>query len=156
MLRDAYGPGLRFGGMLGVRIGGHLSLNGELTYDVSNVSGPVTLEERFIRASVSPMIHLDAHGMELAVGPKIGRYSRSSRYNNGNANIDRTDSGYSTGLNAGAFVPVSPQMAIGFLLSFDVMWSLPNCAWIGINFLVQCNSGTNTAKVLGLTGALLF
>jgi hypothetical protein len=143
--------------MLGVRIGDHLSLNGELTYDVSNVSGPVTLEqERFLRASVSPLIHVDARGMELGIGPKVGLYSRSSRYDAGGADLELTDSGYSTGINAGAFVPMSPQVSIGLLLSFEVMWARPTCFADSLLVEQQCGSTTDAGKLLGLTGALLF
>ncbi len=156
--RDAYGPGLRFGGLLGVRVGDRLSVNGELTYDVSNVSGPITLEqERFFRGSVSPLVHVDARGLELGIGPKVGIYSRRSRYDAGGADLEITGSGYSTGINAGAFVPVSPQVSIGVLLSFEVMWARPDCYATAFGSPVQpCGSTTDVGKLLGLTGGLLF
>jgi hypothetical protein len=156
--RDAYGPGLRFGGLLGVRVGDRLSVNGELTYDVSNVSGPITLEqERFFRGSVSPLVHVDARGLELNIGPKVGLYSRRSRYDAGGADLEVTGSGYTTGLNAGAFVPVSPQVSLGLLLSFEVMWARPDCFADAFGSPVQpCGSTTDVGKLLGLTGGLLF
>ena len=144
--------------MLGARLGDRFSLNGELTYDVSNVSGPVTLEqERFLRASVSPLIHADARGMELGIGPKVGLYSRRSRYDAGGADLEVTDSGYSTGVNAGAFVPVSAQVSLGLLLSFEVMWARPTCFATAFGSPVQpCGGTTDVGKLFGLAGGLLF
>jgi hypothetical protein len=153
----AYSPGLRIGGLFGVRLGDRLSLGGEVTFDRSNVSGPAGSPQTwFFRTSVSPLIHLPAGSLEVALGPKLGIYTFTWRYNVAGASVETRDTGYSTGINAGAFTALSPQTSIGLLLSFDVMWSRPTCILdVGVH-LQKCGDTTDVAKVLGLTGGVLF
>ncbi len=148
------------GGLFGIRASDRLSLNVELTLDRSNLNGPIPIRQQwFFRTSLSPLIHLPAGAFATAVGPRVGLYSGRSDYDVGTANVELKDSGFSTGINAGAFLPLSAQAAIGLLLSFDVMWGRRTCVPIGTfqsSATQQCGPTTDIGKVLGLAAGLLF
>jgi hypothetical protein len=151
----AYGPGLRIGSFFGGRLGELLSMNGELTVDRAKINSPIDLQQWFFRVSFSPLVHLPAGLLEVGLGPKVGIYSVSTNYPDTGTTIPTASSGYSTGLNAGVFAPLSPSAAIGGLLSFDLMWSKRTCA-LGLGGTAQCGPTTDVGKVLGLTGGALF
>jgi len=148
------------GGLFGIRLSDRLSLNAEVTLDRSNLNGPIPIRQQwFFRTSLSPLIHLPAGAFATAIGPRVGLYSVSSDYDIGTANVEARDSGFSTGLNAGAFLPLSAQAAIGLLLSFDVMWGRRTCIATGAfqsGAIQQCGPTTDIGKVLGLAAGLLF
>jgi hypothetical protein len=152
---SAYGPGLRIGSLFGGRIGELFSINGELTLDRANVDSVVNIRQWFYRTSLSPLIHLPAGPVEVSLGPKLGIYSVSTNYSDTGATIESASSGYTTGLNAGVFAPLSPRTSIGGLLSFDLMWSNRTCAG-SFGGTTQCGSTTDVGNVLGLTGGVLF
>jgi hypothetical protein len=151
----AYGPGLRIGALFGGRVSQLLSINGELTIDRAKINSPIDLEQWFFRASLSPLVHLPAGPVEVALGPKLGIYWVSTNNSGTGTTIESASSGYLTGLNAGALAPLSPSTAIVGLLSFDLLWSRRTCA-TGFGSEAQCGSTTDVGKVLGLTGGLLF
>jgi len=155
---SAYGPGLRFGGLFGVRVIDQLSLSAELTVDHSKINQPVYVEQDwYFRVSLSPIVHVRVRSLELALGPKLGFYSVSSTYDAGGARVDVTDSGYATGVNAGVFTAISTELSIGLLLAFDVMWSQGICvATAGIGIVEKCGPTKDVGEVLGVTAGLLF
>jgi hypothetical protein len=152
---SAYGPGLRIGALFGGRIGDLLSINGEVTLDRANINSVIGLQQWFFRTSLSPLVHLPAGSLEISLGPKLGIYSVSTNYSDTGLTIETASSGYTTGINAGVFVPVSTRTSIGGLLAFDLMWSTRTCA-LALGGTAQCGSTTDVGKVLGVTGAALF
>jgi len=151
----AYGPGLRIGSFFGGRVGELLSINGELTIDRTRINSPGDVQQWFFRTSLSPLVHLPAGPVEVGLGPKVGIYSVSTNNSGTGQTIESASSGYSTGLNAGVFAPLSPAMAIAGLLSFDLMWSKRTCA-SGLGGEDQCGPTTDVGRVLGVTGGVLF
>jgi hypothetical protein len=150
-----YGPGLRIGSLFGGRIGDLVSINGEVTLDRANINAVINLQQRFFRTSLSPLVHLPAGPLEISLGPKLGIYSVSTNYSDTSLTIETASWGYTTGINAGIFAPVSPRTSIGGLLSFELMWSTRTCA-LSLGGTAQCGPTTNVGKVLGVTGAVQF
>ena len=91
---------MRFGGLLGFRIGDHVSINGELTIDILN--GPTSRDDSYTEANatigLSPLVAVPAGRIELAFGPKLAiwgadYYQDSSARGNGGGTYSGTASG---------------------------------------------------------------
>ena len=55
----------------------------------------------------------------MVIGPKIGFYRFAASGSDYYASVDSGDNGLVLGANVGAFVRISPLVAIGGMLSFD-------------------------------------
>ena len=118
----ATGPGLRIGGIGGLRVNDQFSFNGEIVYDFVNLNAsPSGISVYNFQIAAAPFFHLQASpSAEVVIGPKIGFYrfaiSGSDDYG---SSVDSGDNGLVLGANVGAFVRLSPLVAIGGMLSFD-------------------------------------
>ncbi len=118
----ATGPGLRVGGIGGLRVNDQLSFNGEIVYDLVNPNSSLSGVSMYnLQVAAAPFYHVAASPTaELVIGPKLGFYRLAvsgSDYNG--YSIDSGDNGLLLGANVGAFVRVSPLFSIGGMLSFD-------------------------------------
>lgn len=153
---SAYAPGLRVGSLFGGRVGDHWSLNGELMIDFSNVpDASVAFSERAYYFLFSPLYDVAAGPVQLVFGPKLGIFVL--RTEDGGDVVRSTEvQGWSAGLNAGVFVPVFSRMSIGGLLSFDFAGANQGCL-AALSPSNTCGSpAAHGAKILGLTGGILF
>jgi hypothetical protein len=157
-----YEPGARFGVMLGGRLSDVWSLNGEMSFDISNVarppSGITDYSEWTLDLAFSPMFQVPAGSVEFALGPKFGIFVLENHGTDaGGAMASGQLSGYLVGINVGLFVPLSPQTSLGVLLSYEQKWADHACVRVG-GVAEQCGTvtGSHTAEILGLTGAALF
>jgi hypothetical protein len=149
---DGLSPGLRIGGIFGFNLPPFLSLNGELTFDLLNPTGSASdYSEVMYDVAFSPLFHLRIPQLEFVVGPKIGYYGYYVSDSWGGSSND-LESGYSYGLNVGAFVPLG-RMAIGGLFSLVGRHVSSSCDNYG-----YCGSVANGPdyKFLGFSGALLY
>ena len=66
-----YDPGARFGTFLGGRINQTLSMNGQMTFDVSNRNdlAGANVSEIALDMGFSPLVHLPVGELELVLGP---------------------------------------------------------------------------------------
>jgi len=155
----AYGPGLRFGTMLGGRVTDLFSLNGELSFDASrrgDVPAGVDYREWALGLTFSPMVQIPAGSVELVLGPKLGLFFINGEQSQAGYTAESSATGYIAGVNSGLFVPVTPTTSLGVLVSFGVMWFENACTRLsgGSEFCQSVSS--STAKILGLTAAALF
>jgi hypothetical protein len=117
----ATGPGLRVGGIGGLRVNDQLSFNGELVYDLVNLNGPSSGASVYnFQVVAAPFYHLQASPTaEVVIGPKVGFYRFAVSTSDYYGSVDSGDNGLVLGLNVGGFVRVSPLVALGGMLSFD-------------------------------------
>ena len=117
----ATGPGLRIGGVGGLRVNDQLSFNGEIVYDFVNPSASLSGVSIYnLQIAAAPLYHVQASpSAEVVIGPKIGFYRFAASGSDYYGTIDSGDNGLVLGANVGAFVRISPLVAIGGMLSFD-------------------------------------
>ena len=120
------GPGLRVGGLMGVRVNEYLTLNGELTLDFLNASLSQTgtydsYNEQQATIGLSPLLNFPvSENVELAFGPKAGIWGSSYNQYLNNRSGDGTYSGYNFGANGAVFVQVGRKLWLGGLATFDL------------------------------------
>jgi hypothetical protein len=167
-----YSPGARFGTLLGGRVSHWLSLNGELTLDVSDIphgSGASSLKEGseyYVDLAFSPLVHLVRGPVELVAGPKVGFFRAETSFSgssSGASGESTSLSGITAGFNAGAFVPVSGLVELGGLLSIEARDAREYCATPSggaqtctSNDVFQSAVVLHTATLVGATIAALF
>jgi hypothetical protein len=163
----AYSPGARFGALFGGRLSHWLSLNGELTIDVSDIPhGSQEASEYYLDLAFSPLAHLVWGPVELVAGPKVGFFRSKTSVSSSNAGVSGESSslwGIAAGLNAGAFVPVSGVVEIGGLLSVEARDAREYCVTPSggaqtctTQEVYQSTTVLHTATVVGATIAALF
>jgi hypothetical protein len=144
------GPGVRLGGLVGIRPFSIVSLNGEVSIDWLNLD-PLMYggSARGLRASLSlaPLYHvpLDAP-LQLVAGPKVGVWRQTFR----NSRSDDEERGYLWGLNLAGFVPVGRTL-LGALFSFENAVRTEEC-------FVTCSpmSGTTPEGILTFNVAAMY
>ena len=154
---SGYAPGLRLGTLLGGRLSDVVSLNGELTLDFSNPrADPATFQQWAFRVAFNPMIELRAGPVAFIVGAKVGVFVLDTERASGDLVVSSELMGFSAGFDGGVFVPVSAHTSIGVLLSFD--WAGANQGCLGAPAGgSSCGSpAAHGAKLLGLSGGVLF
>jgi hypothetical protein len=155
----AYDPGLRFGAIVGGRFGDWLSLDGEMTVDVSNVRAPApgdSVREWAFDLSICSLFQLPAGPLELLLGPKAGYYQVHNETRRMGVTGTLRGTGFSVGINTGVFLPVSPATSVGVLLSFELRMNERVCEkTTGIEVCTSASDAT-AAKVIGVSGAALF
>jgi len=156
----ATGPGLRVGGIGGLRVNDQLSFNGELVYDVVNPNDSVSgISFYNFQVAAAPFYHLQASPTaEVVIGPKVGFYRFAASGGNSYYSVDSGDNGLVLGANVGAFVRVSPLVAIGGMLSFDYEKPLScstNSAYY--SYGNSCDTSAEpTPKLLSVAAGALF
>jgi len=148
---------LRLGGLFGFYVGPFVSLNGELSIDVLNLSSPGTGSSAsggLVGFTFSPLFHFALPQVDFVVGPRLGWYDMpvTISYNDGSPDDTYSESGFLYGLNAGAFFWVG-RIAFGGLLSVSIHSPSSYC----LNDVCgDVPSGFSSLKVVGLNGAMLF
>jgi hypothetical protein len=119
------GPGLRVGGLVGARLNEQFSFNGELLFDLENLSNvPPGVNENvyFIQFAVAPLFHLQASPMaEIVIGPKLGLFFDHASLSGYGLDASGSSEGLLLGANLGAFFRVSDALSLGGLFNFDYM-----------------------------------
>jgi hypothetical protein len=155
---DAYGTGLRLGGMFGFFLTPQFSLNLELMLDVLNLNSnsfEAQVGMHGLRGvlAVSPLYHVPtASNLEFVIGPKFGGWTTSLSDDNEDG---YSYGGYLFGLNAGLYVR-SGSVYWGGLLTFENSIVTQVCdRYAGED--VNCDAATgDPQKVVGITGSVLF
>ena len=157
-LAELYGPGLRFGTLMGVRTSDRFSLNGELTFNFSNVSGEVSnFREYSVDLAVAPLFQMPAGPIEIAVGPKLGFFIIDTENPAAGVGTSFSQNGIVMGVNTGIFVPVSATTSMGALLAFELRRTYQVCYNDSIgNESCMSVSGADFVSLVGLTAAVLF
>jgi hypothetical protein len=155
------GPGFRIGTILGGRLNGQISLNGELTIDAENVKNlPTGTDVTAVEVDIafSPLLHFHQGSMEIVVGPKLGVMAEAVQTTTGGVNAGSGNaSGYVFGLNAGVFGALTPSTSIGGLVSFVSRPYSQVCATVpGFSEVCSTSQLPSADKVLGITGAVLW
>jgi hypothetical protein len=158
---SSYFPGFRLGAMLGGRVNEDVSLNWEMTFDVSNIDtapmAPSSSEYAFDFA-FSPMGHFLAGPVELVVGPKLGVFWVHAEVHSATTYTSETHQGTGIlgGLTVGTFMAVSTTTSLGVLLSAEVR-KIEHACNVNVGEIALCNlSRDDAAKLVGVTAAALF
>ncbi len=157
----ATGPGLRIGGIGGLRVNDQLSFNGEIVYDVVNPNTSVSGVSFYnFQVAAAPFYHLQASpSAEVVIGPKIGFYRFAASGSDSYGSVDSGDNGLVLGANVGAFVRLSPLVAIGGMLSFDYEKPL-SCSTnstYGYSYANGCDTSTEPSpKMISAAAGALF
>jgi hypothetical protein len=157
-----YFPGLRIGGLIGARINDALSLNWELTLDISNVDEPPTAaaypssnSELAFDVAISPLVHLPFGIAEFVLGPKLGFFWAHTDDDYPNYG-SRTGTGLVGGINAGIFTQLGSVTSIGMLTSFEFR-KIEHACDPSADSIALCDLARDTAaKVVSLSAAALF
>jgi hypothetical protein len=167
-----YAPGPRFGTLFGGRVSQWLSLNGELTVDVSYMPDSSSAgnlkedSEYYLDLAFSPLAHLVRGPVELVAGPKVGAFRSKTSFSGSTSGVSGESSslwGIAAGLNAGAFVPVGGVVEIGGLLSIEARDAREYCVTPSggaqtctTQEVYQSTTVLHTATLVGATIAALF
>jgi hypothetical protein len=156
------GPGLRVGGIGGLRLSDQLSLNGEVLYDLVNPNASLSGVSIYnVQVAAAPFFHAPVGPTaDVIVGPKLGffRYAASFDAGYGYTSSDFGENGLLVGVNAGGFFRVSPMLSIGGLLTFDFEDALScsgNDAY-GYTTYVYTSCRKESLKMLSATAGILF
>jgi hypothetical protein len=153
------GPGLRVGGLVGARINEQFSFNGELLFDllnISNVPAGVSESAYFIQFAAAPLFHVPASPTaEIVLGPKLGLFVEHVSVSGslGSYSLDASGSGEGllAGANLGAFFRLSDALSLGGLVNFDYL----KMEWCSNN-QGSCTPSDNGLKVVSFTAAAQF
>ncbi len=153
------GPGLRVGGLIGARLSDQFSFNGELLFDLWNISNvPTGISESayVVQFAAAPLFHVQASPTaEIVVGPKLGGFFEHASISGSYGGLTLDSSGSAEGLlvgaNLGAFFRLSDALSLGGLLNFDYM----RMEWCS-NDAGNCTPSTDGLKVISFTGAAQF
>jgi hypothetical protein len=142
------GPSMRAGGMVGLYIAAHISLDVELAVDFLNIDGASSSGVR-VAAAFSPLFHLwTVADQELVFGPKLGGWSSHLSFGGGDTS---TAHGYLLGINLGDYFAVG-TLLVGGLLTYEVARVTEVCGF-------SCDgdvSGLRSEKVLSLVASILY
>ena len=153
------GPGLRIGGLVGGRMNELFSFNGELLFDlwnVSNVPAGVSESAYVVQFAAAPLFHVQASPTaEIVLGPKLGLFFAHSSVSGSAGGFtlsgSESDEGLLVGANLGAFFRVSDALSLGGLINFDYL----RAEWCS-NDQGSCMVDDNGIKVISFTGAAQF
>jgi hypothetical protein len=149
------GPGLRIGGLVGSRINEQFSFNGELSFDLWNLSDvPANASESvyLLQFAAAPLFHLQASPTaEIVLGPKLGLFVQHASLSYYGQAASSGAEGLLVGANLGAFFRVSDALSLGGLVNFDYM----KMEWCS-NDQGNCTVSDIGLKVISFTGAAQF
>jgi hypothetical protein len=154
------GPGMRLGGLIGLRVGDDLWINGELTIDSANprnLPEGETYSEADFTATLSPLVFVPAGSVELAFGPKLGAWAATynqSSFARGDGN--GSYSGFDLGVNGAAFFQVGRKLWLGGLASFDLRTYRSSC-FTASGGTEGCSSALPASdKLVAISALLMF
>ena len=158
-----FGPGLRFGMMLGAHLNEYISLNGQLLFDSYNQRTGVTVGTEVkniaVEMTFTPLFHFARNRWTTFVGPKLGVWNGDFdvTIKSTQAQVKQTYDGLLLGVNAGLFWKASSIVSIGVLGSVDLRIVRQVCI-SPTSVGESCRSSDLPAadKVAGLSAAALF
>ena len=156
------GVGFRTGAVIGFQLNEHVSLDGELLFDIANpknVPAGSDITAVALTFSFSPFFHLPLGAMEFVAGPKVGLTGSAASNRIGNTKYEQTGSYLTIGTNVGLFFRLGDKLAIGGLVNFDLQSPVEYCT--KVNELESSKSCTkdnlgDAEKVFGTAAAILF
>jgi len=156
-----FDPGIRLGGLLGIRFSELLSLQGELTFDFENPNNSNSTPGS-LGLSIVPMFHLAMGSGELRLAPKFGIWMESVSFEMGGQKIEQTSRGallgatFALAFRAGGYV-LGPVLALEQVrLSKTCLKQLPFDATCRSVSEVSADGGNKTVGVASLSFALWF
>ena len=158
----AYFPGLRLGTLIGGRITETLSLNWELTFDISNIDEPAgspSSSEFAFDFAFSPLVHIPAGPAEIVLGPKLGVFWVSTDVHDNTvsySSVSHQGTGVVGGITAGTFMAVSGSVSLGVLLSGELRRIAHSCAVTDGEIALCDLARDSAASIIGLTAAAIF
>jgi hypothetical protein len=159
MAARSYDPGLRVGSIVGGRFSDRLSLDADMTFDVSNVHGVApgdSFREWTFALAICSLFQIPVGPLEFLTGPKAGyAFGRAERRMMGVTEQDRSTA-LLVGLDAGVFMPVSPQTSLGVLLSLEFRFPQHVCRKTTGVEICDPYAGSEAAKIVGLSAGALF
>jgi len=153
---------------VGARFNSRISINGEVAFDVVNISRATAglSSESTLQISLAPLVQLPVGTTVIVAGPKFGitrTWGSASAVTQGMTFDFAVDSfGWLVGANLGAFFGISKRVAVGGLFDFDYSTltscssTLTNQPQSGAFQDVVCTTSGPGAKILSATAALLF
>jgi hypothetical protein len=156
--------GLRVGSFFGRYISNDWSMNGLAEIDILNPNSQasgvgIDLSAEMLGLTFNPLFHVGNAKAEFVIGPKIGGWIEWAHIsvNNPAAGVstsgDGTAEGWTMGANMGVFIPVSPSVLAGGLMSLETRDILHACSTVG--GMSMCRSNGNSATILGFGFGLL-
>ena len=153
------GPGLRIGGIVGARLSEQFSFNGELLFDlwnISNVPAGVSESAYVIQFAAAPLFHLPVSPTaEIVLGPKLGLFFDHASVSGNLGGVTVSGSGSGEGLlvgaNLGALFRVSDALSLGGLINFDYLRE----EWCSTD-QGTCTVSGDGLKVISFSGAAQF
>ena len=154
---SAYGPGLRFGSLIGGRLNDRLSLNANVTVDVSNVASSGSgFREYAVALAFTPLLQIPARPLEIVVGPKAGLFVMDTEITTMGFTISASQQGVLFGIDTGVFLPVSATTSMGVMLAFELRRANDPCVGISQGGLCTSGNANGLASIVGMTAAVLF
>ena len=156
-----YFPGFRLGSLIGGRVNEQISLNWELTFDISNIDTPpaaTSSSEFAFDFAFSPMFHLPAGAAEILLGPKLGVFWVHTDVHNDMTFNDESHQGTGIlgGLTVGTFMAVSSTVSLGVLVSVEAR-KIEHACDVNAGEIALCDRARDSsATLVGLTAAALF
>jgi len=158
----AYFPGFRIGTLIGGRVNEQLSLNWELTFDISNIDrapgAPTSSSEFAFDFAFSPLIHIPIGPAEILLGPKLGVFwvSTDIHQDTSYASQSHQGTGILGGITAGTFMAVSSTVSLGVLLSGELR-KIEHACTVNAGEVALCDLARDgSAAIIGLTAAAIF
>ena len=160
---QTYFPGFRLGTLIGGRINELMSLNWELTFDVSNIdrapAAPTSSSEFAFDFAFSPMIHIPAGAAELVVGPKLGVFWVSTDVRPVATYSDSQShqgTGILGGITAGTFMSVSSTVSLGVLVTGELR-KIEHACTVNPGEVALCDIARgSSAASIGFSAAAMF
>ena len=153
----AYGPGVRLGSLIGGRLNDLLSLNADVTLDISNVNGAGSgFREYSISLAFAPLLQVPVRLLEFVVGPKVGVFIVDTELAAMGFTTSSTQPGVVFGVAAGVFLRVSATTSMGVLLAFDLRNGNNVCPTSFSQGVCTSGAASSLASIVGATAGVLF
>jgi hypothetical protein len=156
-----YDAGARGGLLVGVHASPIVSLNVELAM---NFLSPKSMVSPILRtsssghdftAAFSPLFHVSNGIGEFVIGPKLGMWSSSIDTSSpGTDTVNKSQSGWAFGFNAGGFAGVTDAAALGAIISYQMTYISQTCAIL--NNGTDCTQPGSAPQFLSFNLAALF
>jgi len=153
-------PGLRLGTFIGGFVNNAWSLNGLAELDILNPNSQSTgagvdASAQMLGVTFSPLLHVGNVNVEFVIGPQLGGWIEWAHVSVNDpasgtfVSADATVEGWTVGGNMGLFIPASPSVLVGALVSLEYRDPLHACASSSAGVSNCTTSGFDSATLLG-------